>query len=213
MIKLYPTHKGAIWEVVSQMVFPDSDLIIDLGGGIATLGRANYIVDLKSYQERGGARGEPCFDESTWIQADLNDPEWSERFPDKYFDLVWCNHTLEDIRDPIGLLRTITRIGKRSLIGAPHWTYETHIVSHSKDWEMISGWPHHRWLVGINKATNVLEFMAKLNWLVAGETETEDYNLNIEWDGGDFQFAEITNIYPGNMIRTELIEWLRERWL
>ena len=199
MITQHAGHFGAIWELTDMA----SGLVIDLGGTGRPLPQASIVVDLNKPDSP-----------ARWIKADLNDPECSAEFSDKQFDWVWCNHTLEDICDPIGLLRVITRIGKRAMIGTPHWTYEVGVrLDDPARWEAISGFPHHRWLVGINKHTGVYEFMAKLCWFVKSEYEFTQPNLNIEWDGGDFEFAEISNIYPGNSRKSELISWLEERWL
>ena len=198
MITQLAGHTGAIWDLTDKV----SGSAIDLGGTGRPLPQAGIVVDLD--RPDSSAR---------WIKADLNDPEWSAEFSDGQFDWVWCNHTLEDIRDPIGLLRVITRIGKRALIGTPHWTYECGVRNDRSDWEAISGFPHHRWLVGINKDTGVYEFMAKQCWFVKSDYEYTIPNLNVEWDGGDFSFQEITNLYPGHMKKSELLAWLEGRWL
>lgn len=198
MITQLPGHAGAIWECANK----PSGLVIDLGGGDRPLPQTSVVVDL---------RKPDCGAE--WIQADLCDWDWSKHFPDKHFDWAWCNHTLEDIRDPIGLLRAIVRISRQAVIGTPHWTYECGIRAERDDWEAISGWPHHRWLVGINARTGAYEFQAKQCWFVKSDYQESQPNLNIEWDGGEFQFAEISNEYPGQMKRSELIRWLEDRWL
>lgn len=214
MITQLAGHSGAMWEIVGEKERElGNALVIDLGGGQGGWGRADWLVDLKSYDKREGVHGPERFTRDTWIQADLNDYEWADRFPDKQFDLVFCNHTLEDIRDPIGLLKVITRIGKRALIGTPHWSFEVGVRWERDDWEAISGFPHHRWLVGINKRTGAYEFMAKLCWFVKSDYEVTQPNFNIEWDGGDFEFADISYWYPGNSKKAELVAWLEDRWL
>ena len=144
---------------------------------------------------------------------DINDLEWSKRYADKFFDGIWSNHTLEDIRDPIGVLREAKRIAKRGMFGTPHWTCELTVMDNRDDWEHICGWPHHKWLVGINKSTGAYEFFPKLSWVVADNAyEKSQQNLNIEWDGEDFVFQDIHMAYPGTSKRVDLVRWLDDRW-
>lgn len=200
MINLLSGDSGYIWDWLSQQQVEQP--VIDLGGGQRTYDKASVVVDL--LKPDGDAQ---------WVQADLCDTDWALMFKDKAFGFVLCNHTLEDIRDPIGVLKMATKIARRGAFGTPHWTYEAGIRGEREDWEKVSGYPHHRWLVGVNRETGAYEFMAKQCWFVQGEYEYSTPNLNLEWDGGEFPYAEITNLYPGRMKRDDLLRWLEGRWL
>ena len=200
MMRQMKGYSGAIWDIVEGMT--PIQPAIDLGGDDRTLPFATHIVAYRQPQIS-----------ATYISHDLCDWRWADQFSDKQFKFVFCNHTLEDVRDPIGVLRVATRIAEKGMFGTPHWSYEFGVRGERDDWEAISGFPHHRWFVGINSQTGVYEFMAKQCWFVKGEYEFPMPNLNIEWDGGDFEFREITNEYPKRMLRADLVSWLEERWM
>lgn len=176
--------------------------VIDLGGGQDTLESASVIVDFVKTPRVG-----------TLIRGDLCDARTYSHFSDKEFDWVWCNHTLEDLYNPFIVLDNCQRIAKRGLFGMPHWTREVTLQSERPDWEHICGWPHHFWLVGVNRQTGVLEFFPKQCWIVSGNRPYKTANINLEWDGGDLPYTNIYLEYHGNPRRNELIAWLEKRWL
>ena len=199
MITLLDSEVGAIRKYSDRL----SGKIIDLGGGATTFENATTVVDLNEC-ERQDVR---------LVRGDLCAPNTYAQFQDKEFDGAWCNHTLEDLYDPFIVLRQIQRIAKRGLIGVPHWTREITVQDVRSDWEHICGWPHHFWLVGINRETGVLEFYPKQSWLVYGERPWTTANINLEWDGGELPYKNIYHEYNDLMRRDRLVAWLESRWL
>lgn len=179
-----------------------SGQIMDLGGGLESLERATHIID---YHKPSTS--------AIWIPGNLCDLDTYRVFSDKQFDWVYCNHTLEDLYDPFIVLREAQRIAKRGLFGVPNWECEIAIQVRRGDWENISGWPHHFWLIGRNKSTDRLEFFPKLCWVVGGERDYERQNINFEWDGEELPYANIHWDYTGESRRQALIRWLEERWV
>jgi len=202
MIKQVGSKTGTIWSYVES--HRDNGLVVDLGGGNHPHPDAMTVIDLtKKPDEFIGY----------WFRHDMCDEQWArELFKIKEFDYVFCSGALEDVAYPIGALGVATRIAPRGLFVTPHWTYEAGIRLDREDCEKVSGWPHHRWLVGINKRTSTYEFMGKYSWFVAGEYPTSREYLSVEWDGGDFEFADISYVYPGPSLREELLCWLEDRW-
>jgi SAM-dependent methyltransferase len=131
---------------------PADALVLDVGGWAATDPRADWVIDIGSWETRGyyhtqlgGDRpaGGERVRRDTWIARDICDPEpWP--FEDKMFDYVICSHTLEDIRDPVGVCREIIRVGKAGYIETPGAAVE---VTRGVESPLWCGWYHHRWLV------------------------------------------------------------------
>jgi SAM-dependent methyltransferase len=123
--------------------------VLDIGGWAMPFNRADYVIDIESYETRGmfGSQGpeREYFSKETWITRDLCDRALFP-FPDKYFDYVICSHTLEDIRDPIFVCSEINRIGKRGYIEVPSMRSELMFGTENKHY---AGRSHHRWLVDI----------------------------------------------------------------
>lgn len=210
-MKILPGGFGEIWDYIEQLDIPEDALCIDLGGGMSGWPRADWIVDMRPFHKRSIKGDTERVTKSSYVQTDLNE-DWLDRCP-RSFDIVWCNHTLEDLRDPIGLLHKIKKIGKRAIIGVPHWTYEASIVNKTPRRELQSGFPHHRWLVGINRKANALEFMQKGSWLgLDHDYKKTQPNLNIDCLTDELVYAEITYEYPGDPLRKDTLEWLAERW-
>ena len=115
-------------------------------------------------------------------------------FDDDAVDFVICSHTLEDVRDPIGICREIARIGKAGYIEVPSRLEE-------QSWGVVGpfvGWSHHRWLIDL--VGNELQFVHKpgaLQALADAQIPNERYRelseeqrvITLFWDGG-FGFRE-----------------------
>lgn len=190
---------GAIQRFWDRM----SGSVLDLGGGQQPIPMATAIVDFVTRPQTNA--------ELIW--GDLCDEELYRSLSGRMFDWVYCNHVLEDLYDPFIVLRNIQKIAKHALIGVPHWTREVTVQGDRADWEHICGWPHHFWLVGINRQTKVLEFFPKQCWLVYGERPYVTPNINLEWSGGELPYQNIYHEYLGHMKRNDLITWLENRWL
>jgi len=163
-------------DVIMQQLRP-SDVVLDIGGWAHPFNRANYVLDMASYETRGFynrnfARNNPIppiggqvemFTKDTWIVRDICDKE-PFPFRDKEIDFVVCSHTLEDIRDPLWVCSEMIRIAKAGYIEVPSRVWET-----CRGLEPgIAGLSHHRWLIDIQPSANSIRFFQKLhrihNW-------------------------------------------------
>lgn len=183
------TTEEGICQVVREIeALPADALVLDVGGGVKPLHRANWMVDLLPYARRGGYgyRGSDVsperYTESTWRVADISDlGSWylSKGFPAK-FDFVFCSQVLEDIRNPISVIELLRSISTQGFISVPHWTFEASI-----DFGVgYVGYPHHRWLVNFREGE--LEFMWKSPLLHAQPNLrpcAKQQFLNLRWDG------------------------------
>jgi hypothetical protein len=131
-----------------------TDIVLDVGGGVAPLSRANYVIDffpwgndplLKPYFQNIWPN--PYYSKNTWVQWDLCSREpWP--FKDKQFDFVLCRHTLEDLRDPIWVCHEMIRVGKSGYIETPSRVIESMPgIERSR----YCGYSHHRWLCEITE--------------------------------------------------------------
>ena len=195
MIRL-PSGHGELRRYVNNTL-PPGPRVIDLGCGLEPHPHATTIVDIRNFpKDFDGAR----------ILADICRDMGGE------YDLAFCSYALEDVAYPKGVLLNMCKMAKRLLIGVPHWTYEAGIRETRPDWDPVSGWPHHRWLFGINKWTGTFEFMAKYPWFGIGEYAYTQQYIHLEVDSDHFGFADITYDYPGPSKRNFLLAWLKERW-
>jgi hypothetical protein len=206
--------EGGGEEIISSIVdeieqLPDSALVLDVGGGVKPLRRANYVVDLLPYEERGSygyrGRAEEHFSKGTWIIADVCSPEdWP--FEDKKFDYIFVSQIIEDVRDPIRLLKHIQRIGKRGFISTVHWTYEANDIR----WG-YTGFPHHRWLISLKDGR--LEFAWKSPVLYSNRKirpRVRQMLYHLKWEDS-FDVCEV--YYPGeHESQIAFIKSLMERW-
>jgi hypothetical protein len=138
-------------------------LVLDVGGGAAHDSRANWVIDLTSwenrnwfYSERGELSGtHDQIPPERWVQRDICDRDpWP--FEDGQFDFVICSHTLEDVRDPVGVCREMMRVGRAGWITTPAAVTELTRGIESPHW---CGWRHHRWLV--EREGDGIVFLAK----------------------------------------------------
>jgi len=114
---------------------------------------------LKSRNEEPGTMNqEPA--EGVWGAEDYT--KWDlccgEKWPfaDRAFDLGLSSHCLEDIRDPVQVVREMGRVCKRSLIVCPSRLFEQ---MRGVDHPRYCGMPHNLWLVSVKDG--VLEFRRK----------------------------------------------------
>jgi len=126
---------------------PGDALVLDVGGGGSPFYRADYVIDMLPYDERGALvrDGDAACraTEESWIKADICDRSpWP--FTDKKFDYATCSHVLEDIRDPIWVCSEMVRVAKAGYIEVPSRIVEQSLgVEHP----CYAGFYHHRWLI------------------------------------------------------------------
>lgn len=143
----------------------DEDRVLDIGGWWKPFRRADYVVDWKSYETRGGGSigaGLERFSRDTWFQQDVCSNPLP--FPDRFFDFVICSQTLEDLRDPVGVCKEIARVGKRGYIETPSIWIECQFGIDAPDESLgYPGYQQHRWLVDYQDGN--LVFLPKLAYL------------------------------------------------
>jgi hypothetical protein len=128
-----------------------SQSVLDVGGGASPFARADWVIDLLAYQDRGlyGAAPEPAnerFSEARWVSRDVCDREpWP--FADGQFDFSICSHTLEDLRDPLFVCSELIRVSKAGYIEVPS-RLEEQSYGFQGPWV---GWGHHRWLIDVDQ--------------------------------------------------------------
>jgi hypothetical protein len=128
----------------------DDALVLDVGGGARPFERADWVVDLLPYEQRGlyGPTPDPAserFTAASWVNRDLCDREpWP--FADRQFDYAVCSHTLEDVRDPVYVCSELSRVSKAGYIEVPS-RLEEQSYGFQGPWV---GWGHHHWLIDID---------------------------------------------------------------
>lgn len=139
----------------------DDAVVLDVGGWAKPFARADWVADLLPYATRG-LYGEPVdpaterFSEATWVQLDLCDRDpWP--FADGQFDFAVCSHTLEDLRDPVGVCRELNRVAKAGYVEVPSRAEEQTLGVHGS-WV---GWSHHHWLCDVDPDAPSIEFLFK----------------------------------------------------
>lgn len=176
----------------------EDQLVLDVGGGGSPFARADWVIDLLAYEERGlyGPPPDPAaerFTAASWVQRDICDREqWP--FADRQFDFSVCSHTLEDVRDPLFVCSELIRVSRAGYIEVPSRLEEQSYGVHGP-WV---GWSHHRWLIDIGETE--ITFVFKSHVLHARDTDhfppgfwqmlTAEQRIQTLWWHNDFRFAE-----------------------
>jgi hypothetical protein len=127
-----------------------ADLVLDVGGGASPFARADWVIDLMAYEDRGlyGPAPDPSaerFSATTWVQRDICAREpWP--FADRQFDFCVCSHTLEDVRDPVFVCSELVRVSRAGYIEVPS-RLEEQSYGFQGPWV---GWGHHHWLIELD---------------------------------------------------------------
>jgi hypothetical protein len=175
---------------------PADASLLDVGGGVLPLNRADYVMDALAYADRAsfGSLGPPPerFTEDTWIQRDICDREpWP--FDDKQIDFAVCSHTLEDVRDPVWVCSELNRVAKAGYIEVPS-RLEEQTYGFQGPW---TGWSHHRWLIDF--AGDEITFVHKSAVLERKdshfparfrETLSPEARVSALWWSGGFRYRE-----------------------
>src|SRR5262249_54127295 len=97
--------------VAEQAARSQRVLALDIGLGVPEA--ATHVLDATP-----GSAPPPAGRSSvTRIPLDVCGTRWP--FPDKYFDYSVCSHLLEDVRDPVAVLRELSRVARAGYIEAP----------------------------------------------------------------------------------------------
>ena len=192
---------------------PDDATLLDVGGGVLPLNRADCVMDLLPYEERAGmgrlGPGPERFTAESWVRRDFCDRKpWP--FADKHFDFVVCSHTLEDVRDPIWMCHELSRVAKAGYIEVPS-RLEEQSYGFQGPWV---GWSHHRWLIDIDQDAADITFVHKSAVVERDDSHfptefqqalTDEDRVSTLWWKGSFSYRE--------RLFWDLVEfddWLRE---
>ena len=133
---------------------PEEALVLDVGAWGAPLHRADHVLDVRPYATRGVlgsfGPGPERFSEQTWHLADICDrAPWP--FADDTFDFAVCVTTLEDVRDPIGVCRELSRVARAGYVEVP--TVEAELIYNVEGTGPFLGHEHHRWFCDSREVT------------------------------------------------------------
>lgn len=160
--------------------------ILDAGGAVKPLVFATHILDIRSYSDRAksghipveASRGAERFSEDTWLQMNMCETPWP--YEDNYFDVIWCTQTIEDVRDPIGVLKEMSRVGKVGFLQTIHRNFESLLNVEDSNY---AGYVHHKWL--IEPDDDKLRFTFKFPLIHVEESlrphQTGEKYINLWW--------------------------------
>jgi Methyltransferase domain len=135
--------------------------VLDVGGWFQPLNHATHVLDLNPWQTRRNEQAlDPGslerFSETTWTQWDACKTPWP--YPDKFFDVSFCSHTLEDLRDPVGVCAELVRVSKSGYLETPSRLREIFVKERFFYLKALLGrlpqigFAQHRWFVEIDNA-------------------------------------------------------------
>ena len=133
-----------------ETLAPDA-VVLDVGGAALPFARADWVMDICAYEDRGQLGGdvrrpEQRFGPDTWVQRDICAREpWP--FEDDFFDFAICSHTLEDVRDPVWVCAELQRVSRAGYIEVPTIRQELTFAIQGP-W---TGWGHHHWLAQVQE--------------------------------------------------------------
>ena len=198
---------------------PDDALVLDVGGWAVPFPRADWMIDLCSYETRGqwgyeGRQQDERFSAATWVQRDICDREpWP--FADDQFDFVICSHVLEDVRDPVWVSSELNRVARAGYLECPSRA-EEQCWGFQGPW---TGWGHHHWIVETDADQDAVSFLFKhhvihapANRFPAGYREqlTADERVTWLWWQGSFAYSERLFEKPEDLDRY-LADYVAER--
>lgn len=136
---------------IPEELISSAKTVLDVGGWFKPEPRATHVVDLMPWETRGVALNlEPLpgerFTKETWYQADFLASDFALPFDDKFFDLVLCGQTVEDLADPTRLLDEMQRVGKAGFIESPSRISEQTAGIRDRERKQ-TGHPHHHWIL------------------------------------------------------------------
>jgi len=197
--------------------------VVDLGGSMFPWAKevVTHYFDILSIHEYLGNETcvSPLYTEkvknSVALIGDINDGYgWKETFKDVekngLFDFAICTQTLEDIRNPSYVLRTLPQIAKQGFISIPHKYRELNYVEGydpvaQEAWGLNKpyiGYCHHRWIFSIIDGPKLrlfpkLEFVAcviGIQELIKGKPVENELSF---WWKDDIPFEIINSDFLG----------------
>jgi SAM-dependent methyltransferase len=128
--------------------------VLAVGAANGVLNAATHVIDfappsddLRAVDPENARR----FGPASWAAADLCAGPWP--YATKSFDYAFCSHALEDVRDPVAVLRELCRVARAGYIETPSRAREIFVKSrHPKLAAWLGrkpevGFGRHRWYV------------------------------------------------------------------
>jgi len=208
--------RNGVREYLARQNFPR---LIDLGGSMNPWVKEHvtHYFDILSPHEY--LKSSPLYTEKVQqakaFVGDINDGYgWEEVYDDVKengkFDFAICTQTLEDIRNPSYVLRSLPRIAKQGFISVPHKYRELNLVEGfgpdtQKEWGLNKayiGYFHHRWIFTIIDGPKLrlfpkLEFIAcveHIQELIKGKPIENELSF---WWKDDIPFEIINEDFLG----------------
>lgn len=154
--------------------------VLEVGPGLIPFSRATHFID--------------HYDRHNTFKVDVNHEKLP--FEDKYFDFVYCRHTLEDLVNPEFAFKEMVRVAKRGFFETPGPIVElcrgVDAVSQNLRHNQYKGYMHHYSIV--YESNGVLHFAPKLPLVEYIEPFSQDrlavlannfplyWNTYYEWD-------------------------------
>lgn len=143
---------------------PKDAKILDAGGWFKPFDYATHVVDLMPWETRGGKLQleklpNEKFTKETWYQINFLQENLQLPFDDKSFDFSFCSHTLEDLEQPLYLIKELIRVSKAGYIEVPSRLAEQ-TVAIEDGYSSNLGYFHHHYIVD-QEDKNTLIFYSK----------------------------------------------------
>ena len=210
------TARDSVQKYLAQKKFPR---VVDLGGAMNPWAKeyvTHYfdILSLHVYLQNSPLYTEKLRQSVAFV-GDMNDGYgWEEIDRDVkehgLFDFAICTQALEDIRNPVYVLRSLPRIAKQGFISVPHKYRE---LSYCEGWKPVDqeewglskpyiGYCHHRWIFTVIDGSKLrlfpkLEFVsciAKLQELIIDKPIENELSF---WWRKDIPFEIVNDDYLG----------------
>ena len=174
------TTNKLIEDFIEDYVTAYSLRCLDIGGGRNPFPCATHVIDARSREEALGAVPKNVI----WETRNFYDLPWP--YPDDYFDVSVCIHTLEDLKDPLPVIAEIVRVSKKGYISCPTRALEScpYIIDRNPLEHGMTGYTHHRWFVEIQNGDIV--FTNKYHGLYRSKYKIKNVaqkSIHIFWQG------------------------------
>lgn len=158
---------NALTKILNKNNINKNIIDIGCGSGPAKFPSATHILDFEKIDKENEFS----------IKLDLD----FDKFPhsNKYFEFIYCRHTLEDIQNPSNAFNEFIRISKSGYIETPSPLAEIMKGVDAPSDLTFRGYRHHRYIVWSDLKTNTIYFLPKypiVECITIDETILKKYN-------------------------------------
>jgi hypothetical protein len=133
------------------------------------------------------------------LLGDIRDQGFWQSLGGRRWDFVICTHVLEDLRDPLFVVRWLQRVASSGFVAVPNKHTELSAV----DSPQYPGYYHHRWVFALQG--QVLRAVAKLPLL--GYYRKANHWLHKMHSGGKLLRRIARSLAPGAMPGGGMVPW------